>query len=337
MNGEPEGSLTVAAAAALLGGDPAPEADAAWEGDTSAPPSGGMSVDEAAAKFAAMGMPDDETGGGEADGADEIAEGEDPDQQDATTPPPLYKLRVGDADVEVPADELATLYAQKGDLEHRGKALSTEHIETARVRARNIALLERLERSLQEPDSEDPVDWAWLRRVDPGEYQARITDRQVREEQAKNVAKERERLEAERGMSEAKLLFEAMPHWRDPAKAAAEGGKMRAYAEAVGLNEADLARLGYDHRWARVLRDAAVGREAAKAANDPKPAPKPAAAARPPQSGVSRDLAEYRQLSAKGALTQDEAARLILLGDKLPTDVWVKERNAQKSRQGGRR
>jgi hypothetical protein len=144
------------------------------------------------------------------------------------------------------------------------KAVEVEKSTLAQQRESYTTALQRLEEHLSQQDTEDLSE---LRYTDPAEYAARMADRQLKQNQLAQVQAERQRVAAEKAAEDAKAkaehlkaeqakLLEALPDWKDPAKAKSDTDLINAYGAKHGLDPEELAAVS-DHRLVVTLLKAA--------------------------------------------------------------------------------
>jgi hypothetical protein len=115
------------------------------------------------------------------------------------------------------------------------------------------------------------VDWNTLRQTNPGEYAALYSQYQQRGQQIQNYlqavdqAAQQEAQQHQQRQQEAmqqaisgerEKLYSAIPEWRNEATFKQDRDAMSQYARSLGFQEAELSQI-YDHRYMRVLHDAA--------------------------------------------------------------------------------
>lgn len=111
------------------------------------------------------------------------------------------------------------------------------------------------------------VDWNKLYAEDPGRFAADHQRFQMRQaainqglqqiQQAEAAQQQQmQAAQAQQLAVERDKLYAAVPEWRDQTKFAAEQKDMSSYARTLGFTDAELSSI-FDHRYVRVLRDAA--------------------------------------------------------------------------------
>ncbi len=281
-----------------------------------ASPTGEAEPDAEAAASPAEASPADS--GTEPD--DEPSETPDDDEPDTD---PSYRVKVNGEDVEVSLSELINGYTRQSDYTRKTKAAaelrttldreiqetSAERKALAGVRAEYQERLSKLDEALRESQGEP--DWDALQQADPIEFATQYAKWQVKQQQRQAVLEEQARVRAAHEESlnadtarlverETQKLLDAIPEWKDEAKARSDGARIRQYAESLGFTVQDLAPAQQDHRLVRLLHDAARYRELeSKVKQAPTPATTKAApaaqkagaqkpGARPPVSEVTR-------------------------------------------------
>lgn len=214
------------------------------------------------------------------DDEEQSDEGDEPDEDEEQ--PEVFTVKVDGKELQVPLPELLKGYSREQDysrktmaLGEERKALETEKAAVSEARANYVAVLDIWAKQVEQAETaETPEELEALRRSDPGEYAARIAERQQRKEHRDNIIAERARVlkqEQEeqvvasraRLAEEGKKLFEAIPSWADPekgeARAKADKKVMAEYAGRVGLTPDEINGIA-DHRYMVILRDAAAYR-----------------------------------------------------------------------------
>lgn len=111
------------------------------------------------------------------------------------------------------------------------------------------------------------VDWNTLRTNNPAEFAALNSEFQQRQGQIQQflgqVQQEQARAQAEQQqnvqqnlVAERDRLHQAIPEWRDPAAFEKDRQQIAQYARNLGFQDAELNQI-YDHRYMRILHDAA--------------------------------------------------------------------------------
>lgn len=191
------------------------------------------------------------------------------------------------------------------------KTFESERQQTRDQYGQRLAMLEQ---ALVESQPAEP-DWDKLRRENPAEYAALKAEAQERKDKLAAVRAEQDAVRAEQERefhakrqehlrTEGRLLIDAIPEWKDEAKATEEVGKLVSYLNTTyGWTPEDLGDVG-DHKIVVALRKAmlydelkAKGeavRERAKSA----PVLKPGAPKKPmagPKSDQRRAINRLRQ------------------------------------------
>lgn len=258
-------------------------------------------------------------------------ESEEPESQSE----PVYAVKAAGEELQVPLSELLASYTRHADYTRKTKALAAERsaLETANreaesrakaldgVRAEYQERLTQLAEALRESQGEP--DWEALQAADPMEFATKFASWQVKQQRRQAVEAEQARVRAATAETqkaelaqllerESRKLLEAIPAWKDTAKAQQDGQRILAYAESLGFTKQDLSPAQQDHRLVRLLHDAARYHElAARVQKAPIPATKAAATAAratPPKPGARppvSDLTRARQRLAKTGLDTD--------------------------------
>lgn len=218
-------------------------------------------------------------------------EPEDTEEDSDDEKPARFRFKANGADVEATLEELTGSYSREADYTRktqahaeevrkwtaeRDESLKAEKTALAAEREQYKQVLGVWEKQLSQALG-TTEDLEALRRDNPGEWSARMTERYdmqnrlsaIQAENAKLETADKSKRDAEqkqRATEEARKLVEAIPEWKDPAKWKADGGRIYSYAAAYGISEAELNQIT-DHRMMRVLHDAA--RYSALQANKP--------------------------------------------------------------------
>jgi len=209
--------------------------------------------------------------------AEDIVDDDEPEADDESEEAPesaeaLYRVRVGDEEVEVPLNELTNSYMRQADYTRKTqqvadqrKAVEAELASVGSERARYAEQLAAVEQALSqnEPNQEH---WDKLYESDPLEYsrqrdlyrdrkeaaeQVRVEQQRVQEEQlAQLQAASQQRLEQER-----ERMTELIPEWLDQDVAQREKNEVITYAQRSGYSAEELAQVS-DARAVAVIRKA---------------------------------------------------------------------------------
>lgn len=254
------------------------------------------------------------------------------DAQDETKPE-VFTVKVDGKEVEVTLDELQKGYSRTQDytrktqqLAEARKAAETELQAIRAEREQYAQLLGALSEQVKTA-AEPKIDWDRLYQEDPIEYVRQREVMRENREKAAAIQAEQQRLaevaqkeqmaqfEALKA-KESEALLEALPTWKDPAKAKAEKAMLVEFGQKMGFTPQELGNI-FDHRVVLALRKAALydqmqaKRQGIKPVvnNGPRPA-KPGAAGRVSQMS---DSARANQRLAKTGRVQDAASAIELL------------------------
>lgn len=254
------------------------------------------------------------------------------DTQDETKPE-VFTVKVDGKEVEVTLDELQKGYSRTQDytrktqqLAEARKAAETELQAIRAEREQYAQLLGALSEQVKTA-AEPKIDWDRLYKEDPIEYVRQREVMRENREKAAAIQAEQQRL-AEIAQQEqmqqfqavkakeSEALLEALPAWKDPAKAKAEKAMLVEFGQKMGFTPQELGNI-FDHRVVLALRKAALydqmqaKRQGIKPVtnNGPRPA-KPGAAGRVSQMSES---ARANQRLAKTGRVQDAASAIELL------------------------
>jgi hypothetical protein len=247
--------------------------------------------------------------------------------------PQVFTVKVDGKEIEVTLDELQKGYSRTQDYTRKtqqvAEARKAAEAELQAVRAEReqyAQLLGALSEQVKVA-AEPQIDWDRLYREDPIEY---VRQREVMRENKEKAAaiqaeqqrlaeiaqqEQMQRLQAVKA-KEAQALIEAIPSWKDPAKAKAEKAMLVELGQKMGFTPEELGNI-YDHRVVLALRKAALydqmqaKRQGIKPVtnNGPKPA-KPGAAGRVSQMS---DSVRAKQRLAKTGRVEDAASAIALL------------------------
>lgn len=270
------------------------------------------------------------------DASEEESEGEQSELEEDTQEedkPQVFTVKVDGKEVEVTLDELQKGYSRTQDYTRKtqqvAEARKAAEAELQAVRAEReqyAQLLGALSEQVKAA-AEPQIDWDRLYREDPIEYVRQREVMRENKEKAAAIQAEQQRL-AEIAQQEqmqqfqavkakeAQALIEAIPSWKDPAKAKAEKAMLVEFGQKMGFTPQELGNI-YDHRVVLALRKAALydqmqaKRQGIKPVtnNGPKPA-KPGAAGRVSQMS---DSVRAKQRLAKTGRVEDAASAIELL------------------------
>jgi hypothetical protein len=247
--------------------------------------------------------------------------------------PQVFTVKVDGKEIEVTLDELQKGYSRTQDYTRKtqqvAEARKAAEAELQAVRAEReqyAQLLGALSEQVKVA-AEPQIDWDRLYREDPIEYVRQREVMRENKEKAAAIQAEQQRLaeiaqqeQMQRFQAvkakEAQALIEAIPSWKDPAKAKVEKAMLVELGQKMGFTPEELGNI-FDHRVVLALRKAALydqmqaKRQGIKPVtnNGPKPA-KPGAAGRVSQMS---DSVRAKQRLAKTGRVEDAASAIALL------------------------
>jgi hypothetical protein len=254
------------------------------------------------------------------------------DTQDETKPE-VFTVKVDGKEVEVTLDELQKGYSRTQDYTRKTQQLAearkAAEAELQAIRAEReqyAQLLGALSEQVKTA-AEPKIDWDRLYQEDPIEYVRQREVMRENREKAAAIQAEQQRL-AEIAQKEqmaqfeslkakeSEALLDALPAWKDPAKAKAEKAMLVEFGQKMGFTPQELGNI-FDHRVVLALRKAALydqmqaKRQGIKPVvnNGPRPA-KPGAAGRVSQMS---ETARATQRLAKTGRVDDAASAIELL------------------------
>lgn len=261
----------------------------------------------------------------------EQSELEEDTQDDAE--PKVFTVKVDGKEVEVTLEELQKGYSRTQDYTRKTQQIAemrkaTEaELQAIRAERQQYAQLLGALSEQVKTAAEPQVDWDRLYQEDPIEY---VRQREVMRENREKAAaiqaeqarlaqiSQQEQMQQLQALKakESEKLVEALPGWKDPAKAKAEKAMLVEFGQKMGFSPQELGNI-YDHRVVLALRKAALydqmqaKRQGIKPVtnNGPKPA-KPGAAGRVSQMS---DSARANQRLAKTGRVDDAASAIELL------------------------
>lgn len=197
------------------------------------------------------------------------------------------RVKIDGEEKLIPLSDVLKSYQLEGHVNNKSIELSNDRKsfdeERQAVRAMATQQLQRnesLAQAAQQLLNQDfeAVNWNELRAENPGEYAARLTEFQTRQNRisqlveqinaTRNEASQQENQNTgERVAKERERLLEARPQWRDEVTFAKDREQMVKYAKTLGYSDAELAQV-LDHRALLVLDNAA--RYAALQASKPE-------------------------------------------------------------------
>lgn len=267
----------------------------------------------------------------EEESSDEQLESEEDTQEEEK--PSVFTVKIDGKEVEVTLDELQKGYSRTQDYTRKTQQVAEMRKQTeaelTAIRAEReqyAQLLGALSEQVKAA-AEPQVDWDRLYQEDPIEYvRQREVMRENREKAAAIQAEQQrlseiaqqeqmQQLQAHKA-KESQALLEAIPTWKDPAKAKAEKAMLVEFGQKMGFTPQELGNI-YDHRVVLALRKAALydqmqaKRQGIKPVtnNGPKPA-KPGAAGRVSQMS---DAVRAKQRLAKTGRVDDAASAIELM------------------------
>jgi hypothetical protein len=267
----------------------------------------------------------------EDESSDEQSESDEDTQEEEK--PSTFTIKVDGKEVEVTLDELQKGYSRTQDYTRKTqqvaemrKQTETELTAIRAEREQYAQLLGALSEQVNAA-AEPQIDWDRLYREDPIEYVRQREVMRENREKAAAIQAEQQRL-AEISQQEqmkqlqahkakqSQALLEAIPTWKDPAKAKAEKTMLIEFGQKMGFTPQELGNI-YDHRVVLALRKAALydqmqaKRQGIKPVtnNGPKPA-KPGAAGRVSQMS---DSVRAKQRLAKTGRVDDAASAIELM------------------------
>ena len=270
------------------------------------------------------------------DASSEETDGEQSELEEDTQEddkPQVFTVKVDGKEIEVSLDELQKGYSRTQDYTRKTqqvaevrKAAESELQAIRAEREQYAQLLGALSEQVKAA-AEPQIDWDRLYREDPIEYVRQREVMRDNKERAAAIDAEQQRLfqiaQEEQvkqlqtvKVKESRALLEAVPSWKDPAKAKAEKTMLIEFGQKMGFTPQELGNI-YDHRVVLALRKAALydqmqaKRQVIKPVtnNGPRPA-KPGAAGRVSQMS---DSVRAKQRLAKTGRVEDAASAIELL------------------------
>ncbi len=270
------------------------------------------------------------------DASSEETDGEQSELEEDTQEddkPQVFTVKVDGKEIEVSLDELQKGYSRTQDYTRKTqqvaevrKAAEAELQAIRAEREQYAQLLGALSEQVKAA-AEPQIDWDRLYREDPIEYVRQREVMRDNKERAAAIDAEQQRLfqiaQEEQvkqlqtvKVKESRALLEAVPSWKDPAKAKAEKTMLIEFGQKMGFTPQELGNI-YDHRVVLALRKAALydqmqaKRQVIKPVtnNGPRPA-KPGAAGRVSQMS---DSVRAKQRLAKTGRVEDAASAIELL------------------------
>lgn len=260
-------------------------------------------------------------------GVDQDTESEDAEDAEEAepAPPSKYRVKVAGEELEVTLDEALKGYQRTEDytrktqkLAEKQKAFEQEAAAVRAERARYAASLEQLEQIVKESTVEP--DWARLRQeLSPEEYAREWTDHQIAKERIKAIEEEKHQIQllAQQEMLKTRAqrlefakeeLLNAVPEWKDPAKARAEMSEMADFVLTRGFPSGTFETID-DPKIFLLVRDALRYQklQQSKPSAGAKPVAKPLAPA--PQASPIKPLAAGSAVTSKKVANELTRAR----------------------------
>ena len=279
--------------------------------------------------------------------AEDIVEDDEPEEDDdeveaveAVEENPgdeVYRVRIGDDEVDLTLEELRLGYMRHGDYTRKtqqvaeGRKQAEAELEALQAQRSGYAnQLAQLETALSQSEPTQEY-WNALEAEDPIEFvkqREAMRDRrdalaQVQSEQQRVQAEQHQQLQAqakERLAQETGKLLDAIPEWRDAEVATKQKNAVYTYAQRhLGFSEQELSQVS-DHRAVNALRKAYLYDELMKqkpaATKKTKAAPKMAKAGQPTSKREISAKRKRQQLSniskLKGRKSMDAAVQFLL-------------------------
>lgn len=256
----------------------------------------------------------------------------------ALDPNTRVRVTIDGQELEVTLDEALKGYSRQADytrktqeLAAQRKAQENEFQAVRGERAKYASLMTELEQTLVQATGAEP-DWARVQQERPEEFPMLWAQWQQRQSEIQAISAEREKAQrlvaqdhheaTQRHLQEEHTrLLEALPEWKDEAKAKAEKAAIVAYAEKTGFSREELAQVT-DHRALVLLRKAMLfdkaqaNRPALEARIEKVRTAKPGSA--PAEKKPVSDQTRARQRLAKTGRIDDAAAAFAnMLDDSL--------------------
>lgn len=266
--------------------------------------------------------------------AEDIVEGDDTEEDDeeveavdAVAEQPeedVYRVRVGDDEVDLTLEELRLGYMRQGDYTRKtqqvaeGRKQAEAELEALQAQREGYAnQLAQLETALSQSEPTQEY-WNVLESEDPIEFvkqREAMRDRrdaltQVKSEQQRVHSEQYQQLQVqaqERLTQETGKLLDVIPEWRDAEVATKQKNAVYTYAQRhLGFSEQELSQVS-DHRAVNALRKAFLYDELMKqkpaATKKTKSAPKMAKAGQPTSKREISSKRKRQQLSNISKLT----------------------------------
>jgi hypothetical protein len=188
----------------------------------------------------------------------------------------FLKLPVRVKDADIPLEEILRraeadhdVTTQSTALAEKQKAFETQQTQASQQWQEKLKQAEALGTiAYQELVREyQSIDWNTLSQTDPARWAVLQTQYQQRnaqiqgqlqqiQSQQNQVAQQAQAKQAETLKTEQQKLLQALPEWRDEVKFKAAREQMTAYSKKLGFTDDELNSI-FDHRYMRVLNDAA--------------------------------------------------------------------------------
>jgi hypothetical protein len=210
----------------------------------------------------------------EDDSEEDPDEDEDPDDDDEEElEDELFEVKVDGKKQRVTRDELIKGYSRTADYTRKTQEVAkirekaeSETLEARKVREQFVTQIEALEELLTELRGDEP-DWDKIRKEKPAEFATIHAEWNLKQEQIKNVAANKEKVQREQQKdlqakyeehlaTEREKLIEVVPEFKDPDKGAALSKAIIKYArDTFGITKEQLANMA-DHRIFVLLKKA---------------------------------------------------------------------------------
>lgn len=262
--------------------------------------------------------------------ASEPASTDDDEGTEPPAPPKLFKVKVGEEELEVPEDEVVKGYSRTADYTRKTQELAKQRrefeegeLKVAReTRAQQQTLLTELKSAIVSLSPAEP-NWDKLKNeLPPEQFANQVLDWKTRQEHLAKIDAEQTRLKAEsdadanKGFAayvteQQQHLERELPEFKDPEKGKTLKEELSTFAKSRGFTDDDLRQV-VDHRMVLLLHDAYQHQKAkAKApaiANKIEKAIEAAPPSKPTSSAKKSDKDSAFAKAAKSGKTEDAAA-----------------------------
>ena len=269
-----------------------------------------------------------------AEADDNVNEGQSEQESSEQPEENLYTVKADGKEIQVPLNELLRSYSGQAHINakmreqaERSKEIEAEIQQLNEQRKSYQTKLNEMEKAFKSQELSRPPQE--LLQKDPIDYFEKLEKYNLKKEQLQELQAEREKLALEENsknererqiylQDQAKQLVEAIPDFKDPAKAETLKNEMLQTAQHYGFSQGDVSQI-QDARALRLLHDVMLFNKSKsnKDANLKKSAPRPLVktGAKRSETTISAKQREEAFLKMKKTGNVEDVARYLRLGE----------------------